>query len=248
MGNPTSSGEKYDPEKYTAAHPSLEFQTLLRVTNKSNNKTVVVRVNDRGPHTKSRVLDLSRVAAQDLDMISQGTADVRVEVINTKDEDPDSDIFDGIDDFMDEEDEEVVESPQTSPQKEKQPLETPKETNTETAQDSEAEAPKITTLSEASESETPDRWYVDLPGSRITPKGYGVQIGAFLKYENALKYSEIAASKGLPNVILEYVRIDGAYYHRVIIGDYKSEELANEKKSEIQKSGFTRLFLYRFPE
>jgi len=80
-GRKTASGEIYDPNKLTAAHPSHSFGTRVRVTNLYNNTSVVVRINDRGPHVKSRIIDLSYAAAQQLDIISKGIADVAVEVI-----------------------------------------------------------------------------------------------------------------------------------------------------------------------
>jgi rare lipoprotein A len=78
-GRPTASGELFDPSQLTAAHPSLPFGTILRVTNKHNHKQVTVRVNDRGPFVSARIIDLSRAAAEALDMISTGTAPVLVE-------------------------------------------------------------------------------------------------------------------------------------------------------------------------
>jgi len=80
-GRKTASGETYDPNKLTAAHPSHPFGTRVRVTNLYNNTNVIVRINDRGPHVKSRIIDLSYAAAQQLDIISKGVADVAVEVI-----------------------------------------------------------------------------------------------------------------------------------------------------------------------
>lgn len=81
-GNKTASGEVYDPFKLTAAHPSLPFGTKVRVTNLYNNASVIVRINDRGPHVKSRIIDLSYAAAEKLDMISAGIAEVAVEVVS----------------------------------------------------------------------------------------------------------------------------------------------------------------------
>lgn len=81
QGNKTASGEKYDKNKYTAAHRTYAFGTKLKVTNLSNNKTVIVTVNDRGPYAKQRLIDLSYVAANDIGMISQGIAQVSIEVV-----------------------------------------------------------------------------------------------------------------------------------------------------------------------
>jgi len=80
-GNPTSMGETYDMYEMTAAHKSLPLPTYVRVRNLRNNKTVVVRVNDRGPFVHNRIIDLSYSAAVKLDMIGTGTSLVDVEAI-----------------------------------------------------------------------------------------------------------------------------------------------------------------------
>jgi rare lipoprotein A len=81
-GNHTANGEIYDPAKFTAASRTLPFGTLLRVTRINRDLSVEVRVNDRGPFgRRKRILDLSRAAAEQLDMISDGVVRVRVEVI-----------------------------------------------------------------------------------------------------------------------------------------------------------------------
>jgi rare lipoprotein A len=80
-GNPTSSGEKYDMYKMTAAHPILPIPSYVRVTNLANGRTVVVRVNDRGPFHKERVIDLSYAAAAKLGYVGAGSARVLVEQI-----------------------------------------------------------------------------------------------------------------------------------------------------------------------
>jgi rare lipoprotein A len=77
----TASGERMNPTINTAAHRSLAFGTKLKVTNRNNGRSVVVRVNDRGPFIRGRVLDLSRAAAQNIGMVSSGTAKVCYEVI-----------------------------------------------------------------------------------------------------------------------------------------------------------------------
>ncbi|WP_137129733.1 septal ring lytic transglycosylase RlpA family protein [Rhizobium sp. FY34] len=81
LGSKTASGERMNPSKLTAAHKSLSFGTQVKVTNKRNGKSVVVRINDRGPFTRGRVIDLSKAAAQNIGMISSGTAQVCYEII-----------------------------------------------------------------------------------------------------------------------------------------------------------------------
>lgn len=81
LGSKTASGERMNAAQLTAAHRSLSFGTKVKVTNKRNGKTVVVRINDRGPFIRGRVLDLSKAAARDIGMVSAGTAQVCYEVI-----------------------------------------------------------------------------------------------------------------------------------------------------------------------
>ncbi len=80
-GRPTASGETFDPAEMTAAHRSLPFGARVRVTNRENGRSVVVRINDRGPYAKGRLIDVSQGAARKLGMIDSGTADVRLEVL-----------------------------------------------------------------------------------------------------------------------------------------------------------------------
>jgi len=83
-GNRTASGERYDPTAFTAASRTLPFGTELRVTRVDTGATVDVRVNDRGPFgRRTRILDLSRAAAERLDMIRAGVVRVRVRVLRT---------------------------------------------------------------------------------------------------------------------------------------------------------------------
>lgn len=77
-GRPTASGEKYNKNKFTAAHRTLPFGTMVEVTNLTNGKSVTVKINDRGPHKKSRIIDLSRAAAEQIDLIKAGIAQVEI--------------------------------------------------------------------------------------------------------------------------------------------------------------------------
>jgi rare lipoprotein A len=81
QGQLTADGERYDKTQFTAAHRKLPFNTIIRVTNRENGRSVEVRVNDRGPYVKNRVLDLSEAAAKSLDMKKAGITPVKIEVI-----------------------------------------------------------------------------------------------------------------------------------------------------------------------
>lgn len=80
-GRPTANGETFDPDGLTAAHRTLPFGSKVRVTNSQNGRSVVVRINDRGPFIEHRLIDVSRGAAQRLGMIQSGTAHVRLELL-----------------------------------------------------------------------------------------------------------------------------------------------------------------------
>ncbi len=77
----TASGERFNKHALTAAHRSLPLGTRVRVTNTRNGRSVIVRINDRGPYGKGRIIDLSEAAAKQLDMIDAGVAPVTLEVV-----------------------------------------------------------------------------------------------------------------------------------------------------------------------
>lgn len=81
-GRPTANGETFNPAEMTAAHRTLPFGSKVRVTNTNNGRSIVVRVNDRGPYAHNRVIDLSRGAAKKIGMIQSGTAQVKLELIS----------------------------------------------------------------------------------------------------------------------------------------------------------------------
>ncbi len=83
-GRLTANGEIFDQMAFTAAHKKMKFGTILRVTNPKNNKSVVVRINDRGPYTSGRQLDISKAAALELEIIEKGVARLKVEEITLK--------------------------------------------------------------------------------------------------------------------------------------------------------------------
>ena len=85
QGRRTANGERFDMHALTAAHRTLPFGTRVKVTNLDNGRSVVVRINDRGPYVKGRVIDLSKAAAQKLRFLDRGTTRVRLEVVSASD-------------------------------------------------------------------------------------------------------------------------------------------------------------------
>ena len=80
-GRQTANGETFNMYELTAAHKTYSFNTMIRVTNLSNNKTVIVRINDRGPFVDNRIIDLSLGAAMQLDMVDSGVQEVQLDII-----------------------------------------------------------------------------------------------------------------------------------------------------------------------
>jgi rare lipoprotein A len=87
IGRLTASGERYRAGDLTAAHRLLPFGTFVRVTNLRNNRSAIVRINNRGPFAKGRIIDLSKRAAADIAMLDSGTARVRLEVLSAEEVD-----------------------------------------------------------------------------------------------------------------------------------------------------------------
>ena len=83
-GRPTASGEIYDEYGMTAAHKGLPLGTVVKVTNLANGKSVDLRINDRGPFVRGRIIDVSRRAAEELGFLAEGTTEVRIDVISTR--------------------------------------------------------------------------------------------------------------------------------------------------------------------
>jgi rare lipoprotein A len=81
-GTQTASGEKFNTNELTAAHPTLPFGTRLRVTNVASGRSVTVRINDRGPYVAGRVVDVSYAAAETLGMVGGGVAKVKLDVVH----------------------------------------------------------------------------------------------------------------------------------------------------------------------
>lgn len=81
-GNRTANGERFNPRELTAAHRTLPMGTRIKVTNTTNGKSVIVRINDRGPFAKKRIIDVSLAAAERISMVRSGTARVTLELIS----------------------------------------------------------------------------------------------------------------------------------------------------------------------
>ncbi|MFW5659726.1 MAG: septal ring lytic transglycosylase RlpA family protein, partial [Bacteroidota bacterium] len=204
-GRPTASGERYNKNMMTASHKKLPFGTKVKVTNLANSKSVVVRINDRGPYVPRRIIDVSLAAATELDMLRAGVAPVKIEVIEAGD---DSSTPQGLpestaredkgDDKRDDKREEVV-LPEDDTEDSDNESDVQKSAQFEEGDGAveEDEPAFVYHDDETDDVESADNtkrerlsaWSVggtfDVSGNQRFPNGYTIQVGAFGAKENA---------------------------------------------------------------
>jgi rare lipoprotein A len=180
-GAPTASGEKYRHGKLTAAHKTLPFGTKVKVTNQSNHKTVEVVINDRGPWVDNRVIDLSKSAAEKLDFVNLGLADVTIEVLD--------------------------------------------------AGDGKTSDPMKTVNHVAVE----EKEFYDFEIARLSPRGYGVQIGTYQELVNLMRLSENLKSSYKKQVTVQVKVVNGVKYYGLILGQFGTRPKAEQFREQLRK-------------
>lgn len=207
-GRKTANGEIYDSKKLTAAHRTLKFGSMVKVTNLKNNKSVVVRINDRGPFAHSRIIDLSQVAAQEIDMLKSGTAKVSIELIGENGK-----LFE--------------------PEK---PTEVKKDTvlasNSTTTNLPKNDEKKPTADTSFVTGNTYSMW-----GTKKTPKGMGVQVGSYGDLENAKDLCKDLQKAGITETYIQ-VGWNEKRIYRVLVGAFNDEQAGQKQLEVIRKAGF----------
>lgn len=190
-GRPTASGEKYKHSKLTAAHKTLPFGTKVRVTNQSNKKTVEVVINDRGPYVDGRIIDLSKSAAEKLDFINQGLADVTLQVIDAGDGKGDGPVqlIDKV----------VVD----------------------------------------------EKEFYDFEVARLTPNGFGIQIGTYQELVNLMRIADNLKSSYKKKVSVQVKVVNGLKYYGIIVGQFSTRAKADSFKDKMKKK-FPDAFIIDF--
>lgn len=244
-GAKTNSGEKYDMNAYTAAHRDLPLNTKIKVTNLKNNKTVIVRINDRGPFHHVRILDVSKAAAKELDMISQGVANVTIEVVETPNEPakdskstssptstskqnktPVADTMPAKTEKQEPAKQEHKTTESEISHKPSNPESHPAKTiaaHTSDLPKMDIEKPKVD-LKEASSDIFKAGYIYNIHGMIQNPKGYGIQVGAFSHIFNTLKFCKNLTDMGFSKIFIKADRESASTNYRVLIGDYPHEE------------------------
>jgi rare lipoprotein A len=208
-GRPTASGEIFDTSKLTAAHPSLPFGTVLTVTNLHNNKKVTVKVNDRGPFVAARIIDVSRAAAEQLDMIITGTAPVIIEsveriVVNTS----------------------VKEQVQiTPPVVESVSLQAVNTTDVYPAATSSEAASTVVYVSQPQVINTSDQIRL-IPQVNIIPnKAYRLQVGSYKIARNAVEAFDRLKNSGLNPAYERFTDNNNNEYFRVVLAGVSGNDV-----------------------
>lgn len=211
----TANGEIYNPEELTAAHLTLPFNSIVSVTNLKNNKTINVRINDRGPFIEKRIIDLSKAAADSLDFIYQGLTNVIVKVIKVgKTEFEQKKLPEFISDNNTDNKKTISNiSPKNISKKENINKKKEKKLPIETDENDNIKENKIS--------------------------AFGIQIGSFRNKENMLKLSEKIKSEFDESVYVQKIFLNQTMFYRVIIGEFNTLEDATlfYKKIEDKFSG-----------
>jgi rare lipoprotein A len=216
QGRRTASGESFNNKELTAAHRTLPFNTLLKITNTANGKEVVVRVNDRGPFSPNRILDISKAAADQLDMVRAGVATVTVEVV-------------GVDG--------MVATLPTAPNT-KSPVIKPLQARTLTAQ------PVALTAHFATlPGRKPDDNFVadnsySVWGTAKKPDGFGVQVASYENLNNAEDLCRKLIAKKQEAVFIRVEPSRGGKLYRVLAGTFRGRRDAQQYLSQLEQIGF----------
>lgn len=244
-GKKTSNGEVFNMNDLTCAHKSLPFDTILRITNLSNGKTVKVRVNDRGPFVVGREIDLSTAAAKKLDMMKAGTAKVKIEIVKMG---PDT----ALSRQTAEKAREIMAKKEgssksstsgkkkTSSNSKKKTTESKKAENEVNNGDNKGDSPTSNKGDSPASGDTGtngDNPKADTPDNGDTPAQpvyWDVQVGAFKSKENARKRAKALSDAGFSSIVIQKT---GEIY-RVAIKEVKSEDVA-ELEGRLQEKGFS---------
>jgi rare lipoprotein A len=240
-GKSTANGETYDQHDRTAAHRTLQMPSVLRVTNLDNGQSTVVRVNDRGPFARSRIIDVSKVAAEELDMTRAGTARVRIEQLEVESQAVKQIAISG--GGPDEQRAAIAAGRRRSPpaamtaQAPPPPPAAPAPPPSPVAPPltpavivyPSAGAPTVASIATASTSVQPAS---ALPGGG----GFYVQTGAFSTAGNAEKQRGMVASYG--NSEISQGSSGGREVYRVRLGPYTTQEAAGIVADRLKRSGY----------
>lgn len=240
-GRPTASGELYDKYKFSAAHRTLGFGTMVRVTRLDNGRSVVVKVNDRGPFSEGRIIDVSRVAAEQLDMIRDGEVQVRIEVVpgasagsstSSQAQSPGG--------------RPPAQRPQYNPDNRDlsslplrnfggQPVNSAGQVEAQPSTTVGSPAQPGASAMKGATAYTPA--FFQFVAFKRDVDGFVVQVGAFFNYYKLMEAMDGLSQKGIQNTILHSSLKNGEPVFRILIGSYPSREEAKSVLRTLTSQG-----------
>jgi rare lipoprotein A len=226
QGRTTANGEIFDTNLFTAAHKTLPFNSLVKVTNQENNLSVIVRINDRGPFLEGRIIDLSMVAAEIIGVVRSGHSPVVIEVIGTSQTNPTEKDQEGLNPEPEAEDPESTDNKNNAD-----------EITTESG--SENDKQESTPEIEETDNIIEEKEEADSTEQFTWESGYlSIQVGSFSIEENAANLKGLLESRSF-SVRLEKVE---SGFTRVIITEIHSKEL-DKAKSVLTDMGITDMII-----
>lgn len=240
-GRSTASGERYDKTLFTCAHMTLPYGTNLKVTNLANGKSVVVRVNDRGPFSPNRIVDVSRAAAEALDMITAGVVKARIEItseqppvaVATEKKSTDvqkSDADRGIAEYSPKKEPFLDSKPVPSPQVEES-VATPPVVAKTTPSSTPSIPPAPSAVPVPEVQQKADLYSVQVAKRNVT--GFSVQIASFNGVGNLLARMADFDESVKSNLFLLTVERDGVVSYKILYGTYPTRPEAEKAKEAI---------------
>ncbi|MFN2262370.1 MAG: septal ring lytic transglycosylase RlpA family protein [Psychroflexus sp.] len=209
-GRETASGEIYTHSKATAAHRKLPFNTKVKVTNLNNNRSTIVRINDRGPFIRGRIIDLSQSVADELGALESGIIEVTIEVLG-KDNDLNQ--------------VEIQEEPAEHPEEKSDQIiaeaSQPENVNTK-LQEKTSKAPVIKEL-----------YKLDI--EKVEPNFFGVQIGSFRENSNLLRLADNLKVSYDETAIIQIKELNDSKIYTLILGQFQNRKSAERFLSKIEK-------------
>lgn len=243
QGAITASGEPYNANEFTGAHKIHPFGTKLRITRQDNGRSVVVRVNDRGPHIKGRIVDVSYAAAKALDMVRDGVVDVKVEVVGKS---------------IPTADKTVSTKPEASgPSNRTQDTQNDSNSKTNNSGNRSTTTPPDRNVNQSSNqaeikpvTKNNTTGYEDrllttdykkfglyeIKILQVNKAGYGVQVASLSNYENALRELTRLQAKKINNALLSIESKGTGMAFKVIVGPYESRAKASAQISPLRRS------------
>lgn len=219
----TSNGEIYDMYDMTAAHKTLPMNTVVKVDNQENGRSIIVRINDRGPFVSGRIIDLSNKAARDINMVAKGTAKVKLTVLG----------YNGEIENKDAPYSELSQSAESSKSVKSDALE-PMDIKEDSvvSKNFSASSNKLTKTGPNSFTNGSTVSTINSTPKVISSGKFGVQVGAFGQEEGALKVkNEFQKKFSSSNVNIKKVDVNGKTFFKVFIGGFETYEKAQTFKN-----------------